>query len=67
MYVCLCKGVTDTQIRQAVVNGAQSVREVNRLLGTASECGKCGIMTRDIVNQTLTATLDHDERFYQAC
>lgn len=55
MYVCLCRGVTDSQIKQAVAEGAQSVREVNDLLGTARQCGKCGLTTRDIVNQELSA------------
>jgi bacterioferritin-associated ferredoxin len=55
MYVCLCRGITDSQIKQAVAEGAQSVREVNELLGTASQCGKCGLTTRDIVNQELNA------------
>lgn len=53
MFVCLCKAVTDTQIRQAVSEGASSLREVHALLGTASQCGKCGMMTRDIVNAEL--------------
>ena len=32
MYVCLCKGITDTQIRAAVADGASSLREVHNTL-----------------------------------
>ena len=68
MYVCLCTGVTDHQIRQAVAEGASSLREVNSLLGTASQCGKCGMTTRDIVNKELAAqeTMRSAELFYKA-
>lgn len=68
MYVCLCRGITDSQVRQAVADGASSVREVNSLLGTAMECGKCGMATRQIVNQELSAQQSEPctELFYKA-
>lgn len=68
MYVCLCRGITDSQIRQAVEEGASSVREVNSLLGTATQCGKCAMTTRQIVNETLTAQRNSEcsDLFYQA-
>jgi bacterioferritin-associated ferredoxin len=68
MYVCLCRGVTDSQIRQAVAEGATTLREVNTLLGTASQCGKCGMTTRDIVNSELASMNAREESqlFYKA-
>lgn len=65
MYVCLCLGVTDRDIRQAVADGAQSVKEVNSILGTAKQCGKCGMMTRDIVKNEL-ASGETQSLFYKA-
>lgn len=52
MYVCLCKGITDGQIRAAVENGA-SIREIRDQLGVMTECGKCACLTRDIVKSSL--------------
>lgn len=66
MYVCLCKGITDTQIRAAVQDGASSLREVNRTLGVASQCGKCGLMARDIVRDSLARTVEGDEQLFYA-
>ena len=66
MYVCICKGITDSQIRAAVEDGADSLREVRKALGVASQCGKCGIMTRDIVMESLDAIDGSDELFYAA-
>jgi len=64
MYVCLCKGITDTQIRAAVQDGASSLREVRNSLGVASQCGKCGILTRDIVRETLLDQGQEQQLFY---
>jgi bacterioferritin-associated ferredoxin len=64
MYVCLCKGITDTQIRAAVEDGASSVRDVRNALGVASQCGKCGILTGDIVRETLHSNTDEQQLFY---
>ena len=64
MYVCLCKGITDTQIRAAVQEGASSLREVHKTLGVASQCGKCGILARDIVRESLTELAETNEQLF---
>ncbi len=66
MYVCLCKGVTDTQIRAAVADGASSLREVHNTLGVASQCGKCGIIARDIVRESLDNLADNQQQLFYA-
>jgi len=64
MYVCLCKQITDTQIRAAVQDGASSVRELRNTLGVASQCGKCGTLTREIVRETLMESSEAEQLFY---
>jgi bacterioferritin-associated ferredoxin len=64
MYVCLCKGITDTQIRAAIQDGASSLRDVRNSLGVASQCGKCGILTREILQETLNDNRNEQELFY---
>ena len=64
MYVCICKGITDTQIRAAVEDGARSMREVNHSLGVASQCGKCGIIARDIVRESIDSLENSEQLFY---
>ncbi len=66
MYVCICKGITDTQIRAAVQDGASSLREVNSSLGVASQCGKCGIMARDIVRESLNDLAESSQQLFYA-
>jgi len=66
MYVCLCKGITDTQIRAAVQEGASSMRELRNTLGVASQCGKCGILARDIVRDSIGGLADPNQQLYYA-
>ena len=64
MYVCICKGITDTQIRAAVQDGASSVSDVHSSLGGASQCGKCGILAKEIVRESLDDVMDNEQLFY---
>lgn len=41
MYVCICKALTEKDIHQAVARGCNSVRDLKRQTGLASECGRC--------------------------
>ncbi|MEE4245731.1 MAG: bacterioferritin-associated ferredoxin [Kangiellaceae bacterium] len=58
MYVCLCKGITDSQIKQAIAKGeVNSFKGLNRQLGVATDCGKCGELAMQIVKQNLATDL----------
>lgn len=41
VYVCICNGVTDRQIREAVDNGCSSVSELTMRTGCGATCGTC--------------------------
>ena len=64
MYICLCKAVTDTHIREAVENGATSFGQVRKELGLASQCGKCGIIAREVFNESMQRDVDENQLFY---
>mgnify|MGYP000848925892 FL=1 len=53
MYVCLCHGVTDRDIRQAVFDGAVTMRDLARDLGVATECGRCACSANQVRKQSL--------------
>ncbi|WP_447554015.1 (2Fe-2S)-binding protein [Vreelandella sp. EE22] len=55
MYVCVCKGVTDHQIRQQVSDGARSWREVREATGCAMQCGKCACFAKSITREAVQA------------
>jgi bacterioferritin-associated ferredoxin len=68
MYVCLCKGITDSQIRQAVAAGENSYSSLRKSLGLASQCGRCSVTAREIFREALPAHPHHRESvlFYPA-
>ena len=49
MYVCICNGITDKQIRRAVEDGAQSLQELREQLGVAGCCGQCATEAKSFV------------------
>lgn len=51
MYVCVCKAVTERQVRQAVNNGAQSLKDLRRELGVGHDCGQCAACARQCLEE----------------
>lgn len=52
MYVCVCYGVTDSQIKQAVEQGADDYKSIKAKLNVGSQCGKCIKATMEMIEQT---------------
>ncbi|WP_100642033.1 (2Fe-2S)-binding protein [Alteromonas facilis] len=54
MFVCMCFGVTDTAIKQAVkAHGVGNVRELTQLMQMGSDCGRCVQMAQQIIDNTI--------------
>jgi len=53
MYVCICKAVTDRDIRCAVTEGARTVRALRKQLGCTGQCGKCKPQVCEIRDEVL--------------
>lgn len=51
MYVCICRQVTDSQIREFCRKGSGSLADLRSGLGVASECGKCGNLAKAIASE----------------
>jgi bacterioferritin-associated ferredoxin len=55
MYVCICKSVTDKQIRRAAARGVDNLYELRESLGVASGCGSCAQMAQSILDDASCA------------
>lgn len=55
MYVCICKSVTDKQIRRAAAGGVDNVYELREELGVASGCGTCADHAQSILDDSNSA------------
>lgn len=64
MYICLCKSITDSQIREAVAQGNTQFSQVRKSLNLASQCGKCGILARQVFDESVLESSDNSELFY---
>jgi bacterioferritin-associated ferredoxin len=54
MYICVCKGVTDTAIREAVIHrGADRMRDLKTCLGVSEQCGICACHAKEVLEKAL--------------
>lgn len=53
MYICVCKAVTDKQIKQAIDNGACSCRQLYQCTGAGNVCGKCASQIKQLLDENL--------------
>ena len=51
MYICLCHGVTDRDIRSCIEDGASSMRELRQQLAVGTQCGKCACHVKAILKE----------------
>lgn len=55
MYVCICNGVTDHDIRQAAEAGCRSMAELTMRTGAGATCGSCVDMATALLEETRAA------------
>lgn len=53
MYVCLCRGITDQDIKDAMQNGAESIRDLREMLDLGTCCGRCVPEAKTIISEEL--------------
>jgi len=57
MFVCLCKSVTDHEIKDAVENGVTSFEAMQNHLSVSTVCGACTCEVKDIIKKKLSSEL----------
>jgi bacterioferritin-associated ferredoxin len=54
MYICLCHGITEKQIRACVQSGeARTMCELRGQLGVATQCGCCEGQASELLDEVL--------------
>ena len=51
MYVCICQGITESQIREAIHDGIDSVDALAVELGIGAQCGTCLFATECLLEE----------------
>jgi bacterioferritin-associated ferredoxin len=52
MYVCLCNGVTERDIRQTAAAGCRTMAELTMRTGCGAGCGSCVAMATELLDET---------------
>ncbi len=60
MYVCICRAVTLTRVRDTICGGAATVDAVERKCGAGGDCGTCRAEIQGII-------LEHKNSPCQSC
>ena len=55
MYVCLCNGVTDHEIRQVAEAGCRTLSELTMRTGCGASCGSCVEMATQLLDEVHAA------------
>jgi bacterioferritin-associated ferredoxin len=59
MYVCICHGFTDSQVRDLTDQGCRSLAQVYRhLSGEPPQCGKCVPHVREMLKTAANVACD---------
>ncbi len=54
MFVCVCYGITDKQIQEAVSDeGVGNIRDLKIHLGVGAQCGSCVELARQIIDEKI--------------
>ena len=56
MYVCVCYGITDRQIRETAQAGCRGVAELTMRTGAGANCGSCLEVAQSLLDEV------HDAR-----
>lgn len=54
MFVCLCNGVTDSQIIAAIKSGCDSLKKIQTCTKAMTQCCKCCESCKELLNSTDT-------------
>ncbi len=59
MYVCLCKAITDSEIRDAANEGLHDLEALGESLGVGVSCGCCRESAQAIIDEHLAELISY--------
>ncbi|HEX8978437.1 MAG TPA: (2Fe-2S)-binding protein [Parasulfuritortus sp.] len=62
MYICICRAVTEQEIRDAIELGANTLTALRNQLGVSTQCGKCDPEVRRILKDCKASHHDKNRR-----
>ncbi|MDG2316279.1 MAG: (2Fe-2S)-binding protein [Gammaproteobacteria bacterium] len=59
MYVCICNGHSDRDIKRVAQSGVSCARDIYIQLGKPMRCGRCIDMAEELVQKVHESTIDN--------
>ncbi len=59
MYVCICKAVTDTEIRAAADDGVHNLEQLSETLGAGTGCGCCRESAQAVIDEHIAERISY--------
>ncbi len=59
MFVCVCKAISDKDIKSAIYAGAEDLDSIQDALGAGTGCGTCHDFTQQLIDETLAEKLSY--------
>ena len=56
MYVCVCHGISEKRLSEAVEQGARSFEQLQSCTGVATCCGACEPCARQVLHEKLDSS-----------
>ena len=66
MYVCVCNRVTEQQLQEAVLQGASSLKALQKALNLGTNCGSCLPTAKYMLNSKLATLTEQNPDLYYA-
>ena len=60
MIVCVCRAVSDGEVKQSIRHGAASVSEIGEACGAGTDCGSCCDMLCTMLQDARGRDAAHD-------
>jgi len=51
VFVCICRAVSSTTVRDAIAEGARTVKQVAEACGASQDCGRCVVHVRALLEE----------------
>ncbi len=64
MYVCICNGITDKQIRKAARSGVSDLGGLQSHLGVATNCGTCSEAAMEVLRDSAAEPRRFEPRMF---
>lgn len=58
MYVCICRAVTEQEVKAAIEQGATTVKSVTQSCCAGDDCGACHSFIEDMIEERWGAKAD---------